>query len=91
VFFAGLVAICRGKAAFALGSASSTVGDKEVGAISIISTTVTDMSDEIVEVIGLAVVPRVPSAPILGSTMIVVSTSRRRFLFPSCLRPEISL
>ena len=87
-FSAGLVAIGRGKKAFASSRADSGVGDKEVGVISIISTTVTDMSDEIMEVIRSAVVSRVPPPPTLGSTMIVVSTSRRRFLFSSCLLSE---
>src|SRR5437773_11289074 len=73
VFSAGLVPIRRGNVAFVLGTTSSgAASDKVVGVISIISTTVTDMSDEIVEVIGSAVVSRVPSAPIVGSTMIVV-------------------
>jgi hypothetical protein len=89
VFSAGLVAIGGDRMAFAIGRASSGVGDKEVGTGSIISTTVTDISDEIVEVIGWTVAPRVPSAPAIGSTMIVGSTSRRRFLFSSCRRPEM--
>lgn len=85
---AGLVAIGGDKKAFVSSRADSGAGDKEVGVISIISATVIDMSDEIMEVIRSAVVSRVPPPPTLGSTMIVVSTSRRRFLFSSCLLSE---
>lgn len=89
VFSAGLVAIGEDRMAFTIGRASSGVSDKEVGMGSITSTTVTDISDEIVVVIGWTVASRVPSAPAIGSTMIVVSTSRRRFLFSSCRPPDM--